>query len=689
MPALHLPFKRLRSHAPLWASSSSAVPPPSLSPTPSQRDERSSLPSSPPAICLRSTPSKIGYAELGGDSSVQALAEVAALEVVWWTVEEEDGAELGSWEWVEVGIACEPELGLRKYTTRLEKPVELESSFLASLFLPRPDLVAPSPPVSLTLPKPSYRYRRVPSRSRSRSSSRDRTRSPPIRNSPVSTSSSAQTNPSRRHSSASMSSFSNKSAPASSSASTASSSLSFKISTCLDSAGRRVLTSRRRHSDVPTLHRCTRKKEVFGVGDDEVEDPVLEWCETLKEESSTSVESPIEKADSDDELKCCSTPEDLSSAGLGMGGIVFDDGDEANAITETLVREEGSHTDSNEFSPLPPASLTIPPPAIPHRSRGHRPALQSLIIPPSGSLPEPPLSSPTYTNSLSNSPTPSPTASLTMRNPPQPIKTFTPPPPLYTPTSPTKSTFSSLTRAYSSPYSSSSPRRRSSILYRSSNKGITKRMLRSSASYGPPMAASPPRGRPVSCVLPTPAPVLPALSLSPPLTPGTSIETSSGGCSTDLLLGRCSSTTSSGGGHQQARRASVVSFDLPPSPALSPSTEAGRGRLSSEEGHLRSRSAPSLPGALDRYRHRHQRSASDGMAVPTGGQPFAWEDSSGWFTVDDTLEREIGLGKLTVANPDLPPLPLKSARRPSKLSAPSHSKHVPTLASIQQMSIAC
>ncbi|GAA5887919.1 hypothetical protein JCM5296_001496 [Sporobolomyces johnsonii] len=689
MPALYSTFRRLRSHAPLWASSSSAVPPPSMSPTPSQRDERP-LPSSPPAVRLRSTPIKIGYAELGGGSPVPALAEVIELEVVWWTVEEEDGAELGSWEWVEVGVACEPELGLRRYTSRLEEPVELESSFVASLVLPRPDVVAPSPPVSLTLPKPSYRYRRMPSRSRSRSSSRDRTRSPPIRNSPVSTSGSSQTNPSRRHSSASMSSSSNKSASTSSPPSTANSSLSFKISTCLDSAGRRVLTSRRRHSDVPTLHRCTRKKEVFGVGDDELKDPALEWWETLKEETSTPVESPIEKADSDDELKCRSMPEDLSSLGIGVEGIVFDDDHKAKVVTETLVREEESHTDSDDFSPLPPASLPIPPPPIPHRSRSHRPALQSLVIPPSGSSTEPPLSSPTYADSLSTSPAASPTASLTRRNPPEPIKTFTPPPPLYPPTSPSKSTFSSLTRAYSSPYSSSSPRRRSSILYRASNKSIGKRMLRSSASYGPPMAASPPRGRPTSCVLPTLPPVLPALSLSPPLTPGTSIETSSGGCSTDLLLGRCSSTTSSGAGHQQARRASVVSFDLPPSPALSPSIGSGRERFSSEEGHSPSRSASSSTSvALDRCRRRHQRSASDGMAVATGSQPFAWEESSGWFTVDDTLEREIGWGKLTVANPDLPPLPSKSALRPSMSSSPSHSKHVPTLASIQQMSIAC
>ncbi|BGP42731.1 hypothetical protein JCM10449v2_006743 [Rhodotorula kratochvilovae] len=613
------------------AAAAAAAPPPS---------PRLQLGFSPPPSPgkLRAAPPRRGYATLDGGEGGPALEEVPdERDIVCWTLDEGDGGgELDAWEWVDYAR----ESATHKETRRPDADALDEFRF------PRP---APSPPRSsaplLQLPvSPPTVPVRLPSDehpSRLTPTKRKASFPSPSASSPTSSLSSTALPP-LSPSGTSLTSLST--APSSGTSTVSSISLSLTIATRLDSNGHRVLTSRRRQSLQPSPHKARRNRGAFGIGD--------EASDVEREDGEE--DARLEKVDAaGEEAGARAHLEPMGAAGLGLidlGAFVH----EPESMLAPARRPPRAPL--QPLQPLQP--LALDPSALAYK---HKP----VFVPPS----------PRRLTSSEH----------------QPIKTFTPPPPLYPP-SPTKSSaFATLTRSNTTYSMSSAPgspsKRRHSLQPRKSFRRLS--LSRASVSYGPPMTAtfSPAHDRRAS------APVLPPLSgldrhaslsscggggLSVPPTPGATSASShfSLGTTTSeplLLLGRQSSAGA--GGAAYARRASQVSFELPPS-----SPSEARRAAASDEGHATAamQGGPPLSPSSSFGRsgeRRHARAKSDGAARALPLQASVVE--RGWAAMDETAERELARGRLFVANPDQTPT-LPPASTP--LSSPPDTPIPPRIA---------
>ncbi|BGP10662.1 hypothetical protein JCM10049v2_006554 [Rhodotorula toruloides] len=454
--------------------------------------------------------------------------------------------------------------------------------------------------------------------------------------------------PSPQTSSSSLSSAIPASAPA----------LGLTISTRLDSHGHRVLTSRRRLSIAPSPTKCRKKKAAYGVGegdsegtfdsdDDETEAVHFDGAEDEQPELTALEKAPLSL-----------------SLGFAPTSVPLD-----YVSTLSFVAADDLTPTSPRFS----VDLATPKlsPISPRQIRPPRPSPLQLR----------PLSLPTASSTLHLTPTSTPEH--------QPIKVFTPPPPLY-PSSPTRSTFAAhftrsntLLHTPSSSSNSSNAGSGSASNRRSLHSRKTlKRFSRHSVSYPSPSSAAtlpiePPalsthisRRRSSSV-----APLTPlerqtsassgsysASSPSMPPTPGSS------GCSHEpffldspplptaepISTLACECVSKPSQDHRPStppRRPSVVSFDLPPE---SPTEALRRERPTSHDYRQRPSTSPTRTRG-------HRRTLSEGQAVGLGLDLHpSWRHDTASMLAEEQWER----GKLVVVNPDVPLVPIPSCHKP-------------------------
>ncbi|GAA5895863.1 hypothetical protein JCM8208_005108 [Rhodotorula glutinis] len=638
-------LRRLRSTTRLHSPRSE--PPPSssradLQPT-SSPTIGNSRPGSPTK--LRAGPARRGYEALDDvskDDGDDGFGTASGIDS--WTLDEGgDMGELGDWVWVDVDPA-----GAAATVRRKKDLVSLDRGRAASL--PCSDLDSAPPLVPFS---PSYALSpgrdppRTPTKRKASVSSPDL--------SPTASFSSALLSPS---SPASRTSTSSLAPPPTPSSPTPSVSLSLTIATRIDHNGRRVLTSRRRLSLKPSPCETRRHKDLYGIGDDEA--------------SGDEQDEDVEFAPGGTGLELVDGGATIRAPRTGLGMLDLD-----------LFAAHGRSASS--------------PPTLPHlfEARPTRPrpvALQPLVIPPSAA------------QRHYESPLPSPTLARLPEH--QPIKTFWPPPPLDAPSSPTKSSpFSSLTRSnttYSSRTSSSSSANGSSSAAKRHNSLLqprrTFRRLSLSSRHGstysggtgssaaPLMSAttlsslherraSAPALEPLAGVDLERHTSMSSLgsasgsgAFSIPPTPGATSASShfslgtGASCSTsEPLLGLVRQQSLSGGGgpSAHARRASQVSFELPPSTPSEARRSAAAAMVGSDEGHGGASTSsssgthpPLSPSSSFARSRRHARSASEGGAAL---QMSVLERS--WVPLEDQAERELARGRLVVVNPDTTSVP--------------------------------
>ncbi|GJN93658.1 hypothetical protein Rhopal_006715-T1 [Rhodotorula paludigena] len=667
-----------------------------------------------------------GYTAIEGcDAASRSQADDAVVDVFCWTLDERTEGQLGSWEWVEV-VQSDELSGRESFDESGAPPVSPPRAPPPRVDSLPPTVSTPLPPAGAAPP-----IRPTPRISTNVTSPRRRQRS--ARSSPSSSgldepnalfhpTPSFHPSPSLP-SSTSLSSLS----PTTSNVSTASSiSLSLTIATRVDATGHRVLTSRRRQSTqpaTPSPRKCHRNKAAFGVGEE-------------SDDEGPGEITLLEKADVDDTLHGCNLPavEPLGAAlglfnlGMRMLDPTLNDVDQSTAPLFLPPRSPRLHP-IQPFSAITPAPVEFTP----------------LGLPPS---PTTPCRRPTLEH--------------------QPIKVFTPPPPLYPP-SPTKtSTFGlpTLTRSntvHSTSSSSSSPsKRRHSLQPRKTLRRLS--FSRASVSYGPPMSAT----TAISSSLITFDAVamsrrasMPPLALTPLERNASRSSATGGGLGVPPLPGAGSSSSefadSSASGctglstsdqpllpsqydteaaaPEQPRRASLVSFELPPSPTrtrtlsedahayeLAPSSAAvttSHPPLSPSSSFVRAQAQAQgvfAQAAAGTGGRRHQRSASEGGMVlglhDVGAAP-GWTGAplpptrKEWMAMEDRLECEMERGKLVVVNPDSPfatetdsppttrpsafspPSPARPPRPPRSLARLGAPSVVPAHIAPQQIGIAC
>jgi len=636
-------LRRLRSTTRLHSPRSE--PPPSsgradshLTPSPSFGSPRPSSPTK-----LRQGPARRGYEALEGDQLVSNDSSAddlgTALAVGWWTLDEgAEGGELGDWVWIDLELA-------RAATACGNKDlVSVGGARSASLPTSDNDVAPPlvpfSPPYALS---PERDPPRTPTKRKASISS------PEL--SPTASFSSALLSPSSPISRTSTSSLAPPPTPNSP---TPSVSLSLTIATRIDHNGRRVLTSRRRLSLKPSPCETRRHKDLYGVGDDDE-------VSGGEEDDGDDVRFATGSAG----LELVEAGSTIRAPGMGLGMLDVD--------------VFAAHGRSTSSPPMLPASSFEARPARPRPA-----ALQPLVIPPSGS--------PRHYES----PLPSPTLARLPEH--QPIKTFWPPPPLDPPSSPTKSSaFSSLTRSnttYSSRTSSSSSANGSSSVAKRHNSLLqprrTFRRLSLSSRHGSAHGGAGSGAAPLMSATTfsslherrASAPALDGVDLerhtsmsslgstsgsgafSIPPTPGATSSSShfslgtGASCSTSeplLALVRQQSLSSGASGPSaHARRASQVSFELPPStPSEARRAAASSMSAGTDDGHAAGSSAsassalgshpPLSPSSSFARARRHARSASEGGSAL---QMSVLERS--WVPLEDQAERELARGTLIV-----------------------------------------
>ncbi|BGP34649.1 hypothetical protein JCM10296v2_006471 [Rhodotorula toruloides] len=454
--------------------------------------------------------------------------------------------------------------------------------------------------------------------------------------------------PSPQTSSSSLSSAVPASAPA----------LGLTISTRLDSQGHRVLTSRRRLSIAPSPTKCRKNKAAYGVGEgdsegaqdsDDGETEVVRF--ECAEDEQADLAGP-EKAPFSLPVRLAPTsvPIDYVST------LSFVAADDLTPVSSRFAVDLATP----KLSPISPGQICPPRPSPPHLR---------------------PLSLPTLSYTVPLSPASQPEH--------QPIKVFTPPPPLY-PSSPTRSTFAvHFTRSNTLVHTSSSSSNSSSAGTGSASNRLSlhsrktlKRLSRHSVSYPSPSSAAtlpiePPalsthisRRRSSSI-----APLTPlerqtsvssgsysASSPSMPPTPGSS------GCSHEpyflnsppvptaepistLAFEADSKPSQIDRPSTPPRRPSVVSFELPPE---SPTELLRRERPTSHDYSRRPSSSPTRSRG-----HRH--ALSEGQAVGLGLDLHpSWKNDTASMLAEEHWER----GKLVVVNPDVPLVPLPTYHKP-------------------------
>ncbi|GAA5821597.1 hypothetical protein JCM11251_000926 [Rhodosporidiobolus azoricus] len=686
-------------------------PPP---PRPPRPDSAHSIPVPPPPSPsrLRREASAIGYESLNEVSEPESSVEDSAEE----GQAGEGGGKMSFARAVEGILAVEPEKVVlhRRATKRRSLPAHT----------PAPAAVFPQQDVPLPLSSPDDGMVERFSSPRSNEKGKRRISGSSLSSISGLTSPSLSPASSLRSPPTSVSSHS----PSSASASTSSLSLNLVISTTIDqTSGRRVLVSRRSRqqsgdsasfggngagAETPT--RCKRTKGSYGVGDDEVQE-------------EEDVFGGVEKASINLAGHFPPHPS-LVTGGVGLGLIdgamaMMDDellDDEGETSRETLHPDFGG-----DF-----ATPTSTPPASVRRARPPLAPLQPVSFQPSQPF-QPVSASPT---SYRRPPLPRPVDVPPPVQVPQykPIQLFYPPPPLYPP-SPTKTgALSSLTRAYSAYSSSSSAgdsptkssKRRNSLQPR---KSLSKRLslggglnggsdARGGASFAPPMTPSSSASfsssahsrrfsAPVSPLTPLSrapststsgycdpsTPSSPSFSttptaLTPPCESGESTMPlvgsgggSGGGMSASFSLSSLGDTSFSEAGHAPlaTRRASVVSFELPPSSTLA----RRKTQLHPSSSHKPPSSSGSAGHQSGGGRRGHRRAASDADAIlRAGGGGGGWV----WGGTEVVRERlfvrlppfrpstlllfmsrvlwlmTLAAENVQIANPDLPPIPSAS-----------------------------
>ncbi|GAA6021926.1 hypothetical protein JCM10207_002602 [Rhodosporidiobolus poonsookiae] len=691
-------LRRLRSRSTLQSTSASASPNPSIPSSPPQpaitSEQTISVPQA--SVRLRGDACKIGYAAL--DSQGESDGDRGAGEGDIESAEEKD-AVLGDAD--EGQDTLKPGL-VRRITKRWSSPVHGPS--LAAIVQPRPELPCSAEPTfpfdafdapvcespEESLPPSPVKQRQLPRR-RTSSSSLSSPSSPSL--SPCSSFRSPPT------SSTSLSS------PSSSASSLA---IGRTIQTRLGPSGRRVLTSRRRQNSDNSTNadasvspsRCKRNKGAFGVGDDE--DSL--W----REEEVINGSAWVEKVDAGGEVMLFRTLSQPEPYGIGLGLV--------QPVHEST---SAMSMDGVQFNPVSaPDATACPLPILPR----HRPPLAPLqLVPAPIGYDDAPRTPTRRRSSIAEH---------------QPIQPIYPPPPLYPPSPSKSSALSSLTRVYSAYHSSSSSsnshgddsptKRRNSLQPR---KTLTKRLSRTNGSGsgvgagdGPPPS---PSARRFSAPLMVPlssltrtgsasasasecnTPSSPSFSsaCSGPQTPSshshshaysyapgdallphsatsTSLGHSSASASahshTPLLpfTAAASPTSSSATATPNtARRASLVSFDVPESPSLA---------------RRRTQTAGGEPVVETSWTRGHRRSASESAAwrAPDGG--VAGVGAAGAY----------GRLRLVVANPDLrPPSPSPALSKvmpaaaspfhPMRTDSPSPLRPVDAIHSPSMIGLAC
>ncbi|GAA5928296.1 hypothetical protein JCM3775_000567 [Rhodotorula graminis] len=634
-------LRRLRSTTRLH-SPRSEPPPPSTrvdSHPSTSSDIAASRASSPTK--LRAGPARRGYEALEGDQLGASdggfldLGTSSAIDS--WTLDEGDETgELGEWVWVDVDLAGAAATERGERALGRGRAASLPHLDLA----PAPPLVPFSPSFALS---PGRDPPTTPTKRKASISSPDL--------SPTTSFSSALLSPSSPASRTSTSSLAPPPTPSSPTSSTVS--LSFTIATRIDHNGRRVLTSRRRLSLKPSPCETRRHKDLYGIGDDA---------------SGDEQDEDVEFAPAGAGLELVDVGATIRGPRTGLGMLDLE-----------LFAAHGRSASS-------PPTLSHTFEARPTRARPT--ALEPLAIPSSAPARH------------CESPLPSPTLARLPEH--QPIKTFWPPPPLDPPSSPTKaSPFSSLTRSnttYSSRTSSSSSATGSSSAAKRHNSLLqprrTFRRLSLSSRHGSGHGGAGSGAAPLMCATTfsslherrASAPALEPLAgvdlerhtsmssfgsasgsgaFSIPPTPGATSSSShyslgtGASCSTSeplLALARQQSLSSGGGGPSaHARRASQVSFELPPStPSEARRSAAAAMTVASENGHAGASFGPPpgshpplSPSSSFARSRRHARSTSEGG---TALQMSVLERA--WVPLEDQAERELARGTLIVVNPD-------------------------------------
>ncbi|GAA5847238.1 hypothetical protein JCM9279_006153 [Rhodotorula babjevae] len=639
-------LRRLRSTTRLHSPRSE--PPPSSSradslsaPSPSSSSPRASSPTK-----LRQGPARRGYEALEGDQHVSddggdedGIAPSLVIDSRLLD-EGDEGGELGDWVWVDVEPAGAVSARGKQNLVSVggARPAFSDS-----------DVAPPLVPFSTS-------YALSPGRDPPRTPTKRKASLSSPELSPTASFSSALLSPSSPTSRTSTSSLAPPPTPTSP---TPSVSLSLTIATRIDHNGRRVLTSRRRLSLKPSPCETRRQKDLYGIGDDEASG------------GEDEVGDDVRFAPSSAGLDLVEVGAAIRAPSLGLGMLDVD-----------VFAAQGGSTSA----PLPPSS--------PFEARSTRPrpvALQPLVIPSS--------SSPGHYES----PLPSPTLARLPEH--QPIKTFWPPPPLDPPSSPTKSAFSSLTRSnttYSTRTSSSSSATGSSSAAKRHNSLLqprrTFRRLSLSSRHGSTHGGAGPCAAPLMSATTfsslherrASAPALQPLdgasvdlerhtsmssfgsgsgsgAFSMPPTPGATSSSShfsfgtGASCSTiEPLLALVQQQSLSSGPCAHARRASQVSFELPPSTpsevrrsaatALMGASDDGHAGSSASAGSASGSGPPLSPSSSFARSRRHARSASEGGSAL---QMSVLERS--WVPLEDQAERELARGTLVVVNPDTAP----------------------------------
>ncbi|GAA6033023.1 hypothetical protein JCM8097_000103 [Rhodosporidiobolus ruineniae] len=693
-------LRRLRSRSKLASPPSS--PAASSSPPAPKNSSAQSIPAPQASLRLRAAVTTIGYTSLDDLAEGEASGSEEAIR-------RGEGKELTSAE----EFVAEPEqldsvLHVKSRPERWSSPPSVATAYSAaevptsslgrspSSRQPPPPSPAPSSSSPLLSRNASRRYRakrRASSSSLSSLTSPSLSPSSPLRSPPTSSTS--------------------ISSSASPNASSSSLSLNLSIATRIDSSGRRVLTSRRASrtsSDTPTAtpSRCKRNKDAFGIGDDE---------EQLWEREECGGGGEVRKAVERDEVLLPRVEALGIGLGLMEGGVELR---EPRSSLETLHQPEpdfGAFPPHGSSDSTPTPSYRFRPPLAPLQpvsasaifsppdsQTAHRPRRISQHQPIQPLYPPPPLEPPSptkstlltraysaYASSSSSSST-----GTKRRNSLQPRKSlskrlsgsgfnsssrrgstsFGPPMSATLAPSTPPSSFSPHSRRFSAPVIAPL-----TPLGRSSSRGSSAFYCPSTpstpgtASFSLHSASMPPT--PSSHSHGTGAALLPhsysmsSASMSSHGHSSTYERLSSGSLSevghgsgprsavpatpTPTATSRTESVPA-----QHVRRASVVSFELPPSPSLERRRTQQQQQAQLEKGELTPLApcAAAAPGAGG-WRKTHRRAASDGDAIMStvGGGPAgmtrgrSFAGSAGWgLGVVGEVRRE----KLFIANPDSP-----------------------------------
>ncbi|GAA5865112.1 hypothetical protein JCM8547_007716 [Rhodosporidiobolus lusitaniae] len=704
--ALFGTLRRLRSRTNL-SNPSSPNPPPSSSSADSPkppapfRTSAQTIPVPQASLRLRGDVGKIGYLALGDPSSREGETDESRSE------EMSGDEKLGGLEFASEPYSDSQPGTLRRKSKRWSSPAAAPS--LSTIFLPSPE--APSLPISppppATHPHPYSDSPMSPVTAREAyAQAAKRHASNASLGSTTSPSTPSSPSRSRQHSSSSL---------FTTSPSTSSLSLNHTISTRVDANGRRVLTSRRRagSTDIASPPTCKRNQGAFGVGDDE---------ESLWEAEESMLghgigeEGEVEKAGGwgveDFLVRPLSVPEPMGiGLGLVQGGM---EGVEPATSMETLQLPESTPKAQPGFSsssssqpstprrPRPPLAPLQPVPPVdglssssPTQTRRPLPTHQPIqpLYPPPPLYPPSPSKSSTllsraysaYSSSTSSS------AGAKRRNSLQPRRTLTKRlsvsgmrsgssspakrgnasfgPPMSTSVAPSHAGLSSHTppstlvsRRFSAPVQPLTP--------------LHFHLLQRNSSLSTASACHTPSSPTFSSIPPTPSSLshaseglLPMSSLS---SHGHSSGYGGGGGYEHLSSTSASehshlppSATSVNAPPSQTRRASVVSFELPPSPTLS----RRRTQVSNHNPppHAPSTGMASASGGRS-WQAGHRRSASDGEVLLRGGRGGAGgmggEEGGGGSGSKERRERITSRSGMVlfIANPD--PLPLRSPPPP-------------------------